>query len=427
MNLLFVADNYPWPLDTGGVHRVYHLVDALSRKHQVTLVTIQWARPNAVAPGEPPLFARCARVIHVSLPVRECIWGDPWAPVHQRLWSLVSSVLPGIVRDWTFPELVAVLRGLKESTHFDAAWVTRSFIAENARKAGFENCVLDVDNIESVSLLRMLRHSGHYLSKPLRYAEWLKLFVYERALPRRFWRLVVCKPEDRNFFGRRRHQVFVVPNGVIELPPAPASAEAPDEILFVGTLEYLPNIDAALHFYHEVFPEIVRRRPGARFVVVGKNAVPDVLALHNGTSCVVASSVPDVAPYFEAASLVVVPMRGGGGTRLKVLEALARGKAVVSTSVGAEGLDLRPGIDLEIADRPASFARACVRLLGDADTRRRLGAAGRQRVLERYRWDAIGTMAERVLSPDSAAKIPHGSSPVVSGEAQFGADRGGAT
>jgi glycosyltransferase involved in cell wall biosynthesis len=128
------------------------------------------------------------------------------------------------------------------------------------------------------------------------------------------------------------------------------------------------------------------------------NAPAQVLALHDGRTCAVADSVPDVAGYLEAATLMVVPLRRGAGTRLKVLEALAHGKAVVSTSVGAEGLDLRPGVDLEIADDAESFARACARLLDDPEARCRMANAGRERVLSRYTWEQVCKSAEQAIA-----------------------------
>jgi glycosyltransferase involved in cell wall biosynthesis len=107
--------------------------------------------------------------------------------------------------------------------------------------------------------------------------------------------------------------------------------------------------------------------------------------------------VPDLAPIYATASLVVVPMRLGSGTRIKVLEALARGKAMVSTSIGIEGLDLRPGVDVVVADEPAAFAQACTRLLGDREARRQLGRTARVRMLDRYGWDTVAEAADRVV------------------------------
>jgi glycosyltransferase involved in cell wall biosynthesis len=125
-----------------------------------------------------------------------------------------------------------------------------------------------------------------------------------------------------------------------------------------------------------------------------------VRKLHNRSDVVVAGSVPDLEPYYRRAPLVVVPMRLGGGTRIKVLEALAHGKAVVTTSIGAEGLSLSRGEALEIADGPEAFADACVRLLENPEARRRLAENGRRQVLERYEWEAVlGRSLGGVLAP----------------------------
>src|SRR5262249_52274512 len=163
-------------------------------------------------------------------------------------------------------------------------------------------------------------------------------------------------------------------------------------------MDYEPNIDAACFFGNSIFPQVRQLQATASFHIVGRNPSPLVLALRDGANIVVHGRVPDVTPYFERASVVVAPIRQGGGTRLKVLEALGRGKALVATSTAAEGLDLRPGVDLEIMDDPDAFARTCARLLGDPVARQRLGTSGRQRVFERYQWDNIGKRAEQLLA-----------------------------
>ncbi len=119
---------------------------------------------------------------------------------------------------------------------------------------------------------------------------------------------------------------------------------------FIGSLTYQPNVEAVLHFHRNVLPKIRGLNANARFIVVGMSAPPTILSLQDGKTCFVASSVPDVRPYLDAATLIVVPLLSGAGTKLKVLEALAHGKAVVSTAIGSEGLNLRPGVDLEIAE-----------------------------------------------------------------------------
>jgi glycosyltransferase involved in cell wall biosynthesis len=157
------------------------------------------------------------------------------------------------------------------------------------------------------------------------------------------------------------------------------------------------NRTSMRYFCRSILPLIRQQRQDARLVVVGLRPGPEVVALHNGHTVEVVGTVPDVTPCFESASVVVAPIRSGGGTRLKILEGLARGKAVVSTRTGIEGLDLRSETDLMLADSPEDFAAACVALLGDSEKRRRLATSGRTRALERYHWDRSVEAAERAL------------------------------
>jgi glycosyltransferase involved in cell wall biosynthesis len=392
VNVLFVAQLLPWPLDNGAAHRVYHLLQWLSDRHRVTLVVL--AEEGKTVDESFPLWPRLERVLSASRAT--CVFTrtprfDHHPPPLDRLKALVSSPLPNFVRRWESPELLAILRDLAATTRFDLVWAERSYIAEMVRAAGFRHIVVDVDDLESVVLFRVLARSPGYPSKPLQYVEGVKSWLYERfLLPLRFHRLLVCKREDRRLFvPGARHKVFVVPNGVSPTPPCDSADEAPGEMLFVGSLEYWPNQDAVTYFVQEVLPSIRARHPGARFTMVGARPGEALRRLHNGDDVVVAGSVPDLEPYYRRAALVVVPMRLGGGTRIKVLEALAHEKALVTTSIGVEGLELRSGDTLEIADGADAFAGACVRLLGDAAARRRLAENGREQVLEHYQWDAV--------------------------------------
>ncbi len=401
LKLLFVAQLHPWPLTNGGAVRVFNLLAGLVQRHRVTLVVL--AEAGKVVDESFPLWRQCEQVISVSratCAVARTRRFDDWPPVRQLLANLFRSPLPSFVRRWESAELVKTLRALRATNDFDAVWVERSYIAESVRAAGFRGrIVVDVDDLENVVFLRKLRLKPWYRSKPLHYAEWAKANLYERLLPLRFWRLVVCKEDDRRFFGpwARGDKVRVVPNGVAADAECDAAGEVDGEMVFVGALNFPPNMDAVRHFVTEILPRIKALYPAARFVAVGSNPAPEILKLHNGSDCVIAASVPDVRPYLNRAAVAVVPLRVGGGTRLKVLEALGCGRAVVSTTLGAEGLGLQTGVHLELADSPDAFAAACVRLLRDPELRRRLGRVGRERVLRDYRWDAIAERADAVL------------------------------
>ncbi len=393
VNLLFVSHCPPWPLETGNTQRVYHLLDGMTRRHDVTLVTLA-PDSNGDESGR-DVLDRCRRVIEV--PFSSCRWRA--RNRFELLRWLLASRYPRLVHQWDSPVLRRVLAQLRRTERFDAVWVERFYTAEAVRRAGFDGRIfVDLDDLESVALARRLEQAPFGAGALVERLELAKIRLYERALPRRFWRLGVCKEEDRSRFGSAMDRVSVIPNGTRVFPPPDRGAERSGELLFVGQLEYGPNVDAIRYFHTEILPRLEGMVGTVRFVVVGRGGGPEILGLHDGDRCVVASSVPDLAPWFETAAVVVVPIRLGSGTRLKVLDGLSRGKAVVSTSVGAEGLDVRPGVDLEVADDADTFARTCARLLADPEARARLGRAGRERVIEKYRWDSVAETVEGVLA-----------------------------
>jgi glycosyltransferase involved in cell wall biosynthesis len=176
-------------------------------------------------------------------------------------------------------------------------------------------------------------------------------------------------------------------------------------MLFVGSMGYDPNADAVKWFMRDIMPDILRQHPPARLAVVGKEVGADVQKLHDGRSCIVHGAVPEVAPFYAAAGIVVVPIRLGAGTRLKVLEALMLGKPIVATPMAVEGIDLQPGQHYEVAENERAFARICVELMRDEARRRRLAEAGRQRVIELYQWARIGDLAAEAVARMEAAPV----------------------
>jgi glycosyltransferase involved in cell wall biosynthesis len=191
--------------------------------------------------------------------------------------------------------------------------------------------------------------------------------------------------------------IRVVPNGVdTEFFRLGTEAERPLELLFTGAMNYAPNADGVAHFCAEILPRIRAVVPDVSLSVVGRDPPPRIQSLARG-GVTITGTVPDVRPWMNRAAVFVVPLRVGGGTRLKILEALASGRAVVSTSLGCEGLDVKHGDNILVADTPAAFADAVVRCLRDPGLRRELGARGRALVEQRYRWDAIGLGLSRFL------------------------------
>ena len=216
----------------------------------------------------------------------------------------------------------------------------------------------------------------------------------------RYRRLVVMSKRDRGDAARLSElPLDVVPNGVAteEIPPSPEPADGPPTVAFTGTMNHPPNAEGALWLGSRVWPTVRREHPEARLLVVGRDPPAAVQALSGRDGIEVTGAVPDVSPYFARAHAVAVPLLSGGGTRLKVLEAMAARRAVVSTTVGSEGLEMTPGADLLMADEPSEFAAALLELLDDGELRARLGDAGRRLVQERYDWRTIGERFARTL------------------------------
>jgi glycosyltransferase involved in cell wall biosynthesis len=233
--------------------------------------------------------------------------------------------------------------------------------------------------------------------------------AYERRVMRSFNCVLAVSEQDRAALRRLVPELptALVPNGVdtdyfgpttMMGTQATAGTQATPYIVFTGTLDFRPNIDALRWFVQQALPLIRARRPQARFVAVGKSPAPAVYALA-GAGVEIHGDVPDVRPFIAGAAAYVVPMRMGGGVRLKLLEALAMQAPVVSTSMGAEGVEgLAHGAQLLLADTEQEFAAAVLRLLEDRPLARRLGAAGRRLARARYDWRVIVPALEEAYS-----------------------------
>lgn len=212
--------------------------------------------------------------------------------------------------------------------------------------------------------------------------------------------MVVAKEEDRSFFpSSARERVSVLPNGITVPSAAAPQTDRADTILFVGTLEYPPNADAITYFATEVLPRIWSRRPETRFQVAGFGRGDHLRAVLADPRCAIAESPAELASFYAAASVVVAPVRIGGGTRIKVLEALAYGKPLVTTTFGAEGIPLRRGTEVEFADTSEEMAECCLRLFDDPGRCRALGEAGRAMVMKRFDWDRVVEQLDPLLRP----------------------------
>jgi sugar transferase (PEP-CTERM/EpsH1 system associated) len=263
--------------------------------------------------------------------------------------------------------------------------------------------VLFTHNVEAEIWRRHAETQTGWIQRFLYGMQHRRMLRFERRTLGRFDGVLAVSAADRDTLGRLypgaiHEPVHVVPTGVdTEFFAPTARATSPRSLVFTGSMDWLPNEDAMVFFCREVLPLIKREDPDVTVSIVGRAPTPTVARLAQQPGVVVTGQVDDVRPYMAEAAVYIVPLRIGGGTRLKIFEAMSMGNAVVSTTVGAEGLPVTNGAHLLLADEPASFAAAVVRLLRNIDERRRLGAAARALVTARYDWAVVAASLEQAL------------------------------
>jgi len=408
---LFVSDTVPHPPNTGRYQRVYHLLRAVSALSHVTFVC---PTPGGAITPElealQPLYATAMPFPRESLAYHR----DATLPRPRRLLKALGGYLdpraPFLIACTRSTDGASLIDRLCRLEHFDLVWVERLISLSMLPDRLDIRVVVDLDDVEHHRLAHRLRSCRLDWRLPPDMLEFLKLRRLERNLLRLPYEFAVCSAIDRAIIGGGP-RVHVIPNGV-DIPPTPSAAGPREPVfLFVGTMSLPPNADAARFFARRILPRIRRRIPGARFLVVGHEPPDSVRSLHDGTAVVVTGSVPEVEPYLRQCAVVVTPIRFGGGTRLKILEAMAHGRPVVSTSVGAEGLDLEAGRHLLIADDPTGFANACVVLVQDPAMQGALTSAAYELVVTRYDWREIERRIQAIVRGSPAVEAPPATTP----------------
>jgi len=388
---LFVAPQVPVPPVTGGTQRTYHLLKGVAGVGAVTFVT---ATPGGRPTPETDVIRDLGCQVEL-FPQESLAWARMQArsPLVRRISTAskylhpVASASVGATASRVASALIA---DLCRRDSYDLVWVERlsafPLVPELPGRV-----VFDFHDVEHVRLARKLRTTPRGWKSLGESLEYVKLRRYELARARAPREVAVCSAGEAALFpGAGR--VWIIPNGVsvsTDLPALMRSDHTEPTLLFVGTMSYPPNVDAAAFFCRDVLPLIRRQVPDVRVLLVGHEPPAEIRRFHDGTTVIVTGSVPSVQPYLAEASVAIVPLRFGGGTRIKILEALAHGRPVVSTTVGAEGLDLEDGKHLLLGDAPERFAEQCVRLLRDRELRRTLIHAGWTRVKRDYDWPSI--------------------------------------
>lgn len=379
----------PWPLDTGGRIRSFHLLRALARESDVRLVV-------AVRPGQEKTCARLGEHGLQVIPV-SCHKRRPW----REAWSAIRAAAAGkpyvMYRRHAISRVRDALAQAARQQQPDVLYLDHLDSHSYRHAAGpSQFAVMDLHNVYSMIARRFADEQRNPLKRAYLRRESALLQDVERRAAREvdlLFAVSAAEAQAYRAFGAR--SVGLVPNGVdcsrYEALPCGRATAGPN-LLFLGTMSWGPNANAASFLIREVLPHVRRTHPDARLWVVGHSPPPEVAAFHDRDGVVVTGSVPDVVPYFRDARCMVVPLESGGGTRLKILEAFAAGLPVVSTPVGVEGIDAQDGVHLSVVDR-ADFATTILRLFADPGVADAHAREARRLVRSRYDWAGIGATA----------------------------------
>jgi glycosyltransferase involved in cell wall biosynthesis len=415
--LLVLTQTLPATGGQGTAMRLGNMLEALSRHFDITLICVSVDRPT-----HPEILAQhwkdlCIRSIFFNV-------ADQAEPLRQRLRSTVRRLLnpaPKLLSTWPVDYVMHRLSQFR-GEHFDQVLVSRIRLMplwramQSQLGVSATGRVLDLDDIESRSQALQVRMLGvPHLGRMGFILEWLeakKLALEEARAFREMQRVLLCSTEDRKLLGQRFNldQIAVIPNTIRVPQQLPMAAmDGPLQLLFVGTLNYAPNENAVKWLVEEIMPAI-RAKVGpdmAELTVIGRGPTDWMKQTAVTGAFRLYGDVPDVRPFYEACHAVMVPIRAGGGTRIKILEAFGYGRVVMSTTLGAEGIAAEDGQELMIANSPDEFAIAAQRLLKETGLAQHLIANGRRRVMERYSAAACEQATDAVFAAPAPANALH--------------------
>ena len=399
MRLLFLSSTVPVPATDGGRLRVLNLLKQVAQRNRVSFLALE-TQPTDKEGIEylRSLGIKAHLVPHTSRLPSITLRTVSQSVLKRKPLTVARYDVPAFRR--TFHSLLDT--GSYDLIHYEMFHTGQYCLETNARS------LLSLQNVDSHIWRRLREQTSNALRRCFFRTQERAFRRYERTMSNRF-DLVACASEvDRDLMNEICPGLNsdVIPNGVdttLYQPDHEVEEEA--TLIYTGSMDWFPNEDAAIYFLDEILPTIQKKCPNLKFYVVGQFPSERLKRYGNRPGVIITGRVDDVKPYIARATGYVVPLRIGGGTRLKILEALAMGKAVVSTSVGAEGLNLRAGDEITIADEPAKFADAVLQLMENGSMRRELGDNGRRRVETEYEWRRIGEklqgLYEAVVAGDS--------------------------
>ncbi len=390
MKILFLTPYVPYPLNNGGLIRVHHLMINLGVKHDVTVICME---PDNDAQAQGIKVIEDAGISIETVPV-----ANNQKKELKRIYQLLSlvSTKPYQYKQYHSDAMQKAISKHLNEGNYELLLVEFSQMGYYQLNTDIPRFV-DQHNVEYEIMRRTYETEKNPLRKLLAYSEWKKFYKQEIENCEKFTGCLTTSRRDAEILQQRSPgmKCHVIPNGVdsefFRLNTTATNDELdPNMVLFTGTISYYPNTEGILWFYKTIWPLIKVKNSHATFCIAGKAPPPEVQAIaESDESVTVTGMVDDMRDYYTKAAVVIVPLRVGGGTRLKILEGMAMSKAIVSTSVGAEGIDHTNGKDILLKDTPEDFSDAVVNVMSDAALRQQLEIGGRHLVEAKYDWRAV--------------------------------------
>jgi glycosyltransferase involved in cell wall biosynthesis len=417
-SILILTPQLPYPpqsftgMQQGTTIRNFNLIAGLAQRHTIDLLTFDAAQPERPGgpAGQPAPQGATPNGVELLRPYcRQVVTGSiSHRTLTRRALDTLLQPLPDMALRLESPAMHERLARLLHENRYAVLQVEGIEMAPYALSVPREDrpyLVFDDHNAEYLlqrrAFLTDIRRPRRWLGAAYSFVQWQKLTAYERRICRAADRVAAVSEPDRHALRKLLQGLdpTVVPNGVdLEFYKpgvvAPESKLGPHALVFTGKMDYRPNVDAVLWFADAVLPLILAQVPDAHFYVVGQQPHERLLVLADHAAITVTGRVPDVRPYIAGAGVYVVPLRIGGGTRLKVLEAMAMGQALVSTHLGCDGFQFQEGREVCFADEPAAFGDTVVGLLRDRPRAAALGREARAHVEAHFGWDAIVPLLE---------------------------------
>jgi polysaccharide biosynthesis protein PslH len=390
MKILWVKTDFLHPTTRGGQIRTLEMVRQLHRRHEVHYVAFD-------DPAHPEGLARSTEYCSVAHPV-------PFEPIPKRSIRFGGQLLAGLFSSipvagmrWRSQAMRQTVDALTAAQHFDAK--VCDFVFPSINLGDLRGWTLFQHNVESVIWERHAESGRTWAHRAYFGLQARRMFEWEKAVCRSASQVVAVSEVDertmRARFGVER--ISSVPTGVdLAYFERPATAAVKHDLVFVGSMDWMPNIDGVRWFLDEVFPLIRAKKPDCRLAIVGRQPPPSLVA-EQSAHVTVTGTVPDVRPFLWQAPVSIVPLRIGGGTRLKIFEAMAAGTTVVSTTIGAEGLPVTHGETIRIADSAPEFAAQCLELLDNREARERMAARALGLLRAKFSWEHVTGSFERAL------------------------------